>query len=179
MLWGPARPVCVAACFALLTSAPAVAAPKRITGELSSPGYTVIAVAESGKGKAAKATHTSRRFSIRPPAERVTLHLRGRDGVYVGPIVVARSKNGKRAIVGVKAGTKLGLVRIDSRKGYGTVRGLAKGRIDSRRFALAKKGVPIGAGKFGLVRSRVAPRNAPTGDLDADGVADPLDIHDN
>src|SRR4051812_2846453 len=116
-MWGPTRALCPVACGVLLASAPAVAAPKRITGTLSAPGYTVIAVAENGKGKAAKATRTSRRFSIVPPAQRVTLHLRGRDGVYVGPVVVDKSRNGKRAVLGVKAGAKLGAVKVDLRKG--------------------------------------------------------------
>jgi len=163
----------------LAACAPASAAPGPITGELSKPGYSVIAVAENGKGKATVATRNSRRFNLRPPAARVTLHLRGRDGVYVGPIVIAESNDGKRATLGVKAGTRLGVVRIDSRKRYGLVTGLARKRVDTRRWAVAKKGVPIGAGKFGLVRSRVARRTAPPGDLDADGVADPLDIDDN
>ena len=172
-------PCAVAALALLVASAPATAAPKRITGKLSKPGYSVIAVAADGKGKVSAGTRTSRRFNLRPPAKRVTLHLRGPDGVYVGPIVVAASKDGTRAIVGVKAGTRLGLVRVDSRKGYGAVQELAESRVDDLRWARAKNGVPIGAGKFGLVRSRIARRRAPPGDLDADGVADPLDIDDN
>ena len=44
--------------------------------------------------------------------------------------------------------------------------------------ARAKKGVPIGAGNFGRVRSKNTGGGAP-GDLDLDGVADPLDIDDD
>jgi hypothetical protein len=172
----PACALCLVACGVLLAGAPAAAAPKRITGKLSRPGYTVIAIAASGKGNAARATPG---FSLRPPAGRVTLHLEAPDGVYAGPVVVATGKRGKRAIVGVKAGTRLGLVRINSRGGYAKVsRKLARKQIDRRRWARAKKGVPIGAGRFGLVRSRVG-RSSPPGDLDADGIADPLDIDDN
>ena len=36
----------------------------------------------------------------------MTLQLRAKDGSYAGPIVVGRK--GKRAIVGIKAGAKLG-----------------------------------------------------------------------
>ena len=172
-------PCAVAALALLVAGVPAAAAPKRISGKLSKPGYAVIAVAANGKGKVSAAARTSRRFSLRPPAKRVTLHLRNRDGGYAGPIVVGASKSGSRAIVGVKAGTRLGLVRVDSRKGHGAVRELAKKRVDERRWARAKKGVPIGAGKFGLVRSSVARRRAPPGDIDADGIADPLDIDAN
>ena len=46
------------------------------------------------------------------------------------------------------------------------------------RWARAKNGVPIGAGRFGLVRSTL-PRHAPAGDLDADGVPNVLDIDVN
>jgi hypothetical protein len=172
-------PCAVAALALLVASAPATAAPKRITGKLSKPGYSVIAVAADGKGKVSAAKRRSRRFSLRPPAKLVTLHLRGRNGGYAGPIVLGTSKRGARAIVGVKAGTRLGLVRVDSRKRYGAVQGLAQRRVDRSRWARAKNGVPIGAGQFGLVRSRIARRRTPPGDLDADGVADPLDIDNN
>ena len=167
----------VAAFVALLaTSVPASAAPQRITGTLSKPGYSVIALAANGEGKATRATP---RFSLRPPARVVTLHLRGPDGVYAGPIVVATSSKGKRALLGVKAGTKLGEIRVNSRKGYARLSSrLANELVDSRRSARAKKGVPLGAGNFGLVRSKV-PRKSPPGDLDADGVANPLDIDAN
>lgn len=176
MSWGPAHAICLGACGALFASAPAAAAPKPISGTLSAPGYTVIALADNGKGKTSKA---SRRFSVRPPAERVTLQLRRRDGVYFGPIVVSTSRKGKRAIFGVKAGAKLGRIKIDARKGYATVTRMPKKQIDTRHWATAKNGVPVGADKFGLVRSRVARSKAPPGDLDADGVPNPLDIDDN
>ena len=40
----------------LLASAPAGAAPKPITGKLSKPGYTVIALAANGKASAVQAS---------------------------------------------------------------------------------------------------------------------------
>jgi hypothetical protein len=157
----------------LAVSAPAAAAQKSITGKLSKRGYVVIAVAANGEGKTAQATP---KFSLRPPAKAVTLHLRGPDGVYVGPIVITSSTNGKRIVLGVKAGTRLGDIKINARKGYAFVENTpAKGRLDPRRFARAKNGIPLGAGNFGLVRSK-PPGNSPPGDRDADGVANRLDI---
>jgi hypothetical protein len=130
-------PCAVAALALLVASAPATAAPKRITGKLSKSGYSVIAVAAEGKGKVSAAKRTSRKFSLRPPAKLVTLHLRGRDGGYAGPIVVGASKSGRRATVGVNAGARLGLIRVDSRKGYGAVQAVAKSGVDQRRWARA------------------------------------------
>lgn len=165
---------CAATALALLVaSAPGTAAPKRITGKLSKPGYTVIALTATGEGKTVRATP---RFKLRPPARRVSLHLWGPDGFYAGPVVVGKQTNGRVAIVGVKAGAKLGKVEVNKRKGYAKVKPtLREKSLDRKRSARAKKGVPIGAGNFGFVRSKV-PRKSPPGDLDADGVADPLDI---
>ncbi|MEK6276852.1 MAG: hypothetical protein AABM29_02410 [Actinomycetota bacterium] len=169
---------CLAASLALLVaSAPAVAAKKPITGKLSKSGYTVLALAANGKTTAARAN--PRRFKLRPPAKRVTLHLRAKDGTYAGPIVVTRKKRGKRAILGVKAGAKLGRVKVKAGKGYAKVkRKPPRKLIDAKRKARAKKGAPIGAGNFGRVPSANTKGGAP-GDRDLDGVADPLDIDDD
>ena len=51
---------------------------------------------------------TTARLPQLDSAGRVTLHLRAPNGTYAGPIVVGRRKKGKRAIVGVKAGARLG-----------------------------------------------------------------------
>ena len=164
---------CAAAFVALLfLSVSSAAAPKRISGELSRPGYTVIALADTGEAKVVRATPE---FKLRPPAKRVSLHLQGRDGVYAGPIVVGQAKNGQRAIVGVKRGAQLGEVVVKSRKGFAKAKAVDSNKVDAKREARAQKGVPIGAGNFGLVRSRSL-RPAPPGDRDADGIADPLDI---
>src|SRR4051794_13416260 len=89
----------VVALFALLAaSSPSAAAPRRITGKLSRAGLTVIAVAADGKATSVRAAGAA--FRLRPPATRVTLHLRGRDGRYAGPIVVGRNRSGSRAILG-------------------------------------------------------------------------------
>src|SRR5437867_3990827 len=143
----------VALLFALVTAPLAEAAKKPITGKLSKPGYTVIALAANGKASSARAK--PRKFKLRRPAKRVTLHLRAKDGTYAGPIVVAKKKKGKSAILGVKAGAKLGKVKVKRGKGFAKVkRKPPKKFVDAKRKARAKKGVPIGAGKFGRVRSK-------------------------
>lgn len=166
----------ITAGLALLSAgAPAAAAPARITGTLSKPGYTVIAQAANGRATSVKVR--DRRFSIRPPATRVTLHLRDRRARYAGPIVVGREKSGRVAILGVKAGARLGTVRVGL--GYAALaRKPGKAWIDVKRTARAVRGVPIGARRFGLVRA-TPPRRPPPGDRDMDGVADPLDIDDD
>jgi hypothetical protein len=164
---------------------------KRISGRLSAPGYMVIALAYTGKGVTAEPK--GRSFSLRPPAERVTLHLRTRDGTYGGPIVLGtpvkkgakksakkkgRKKGKSHVIVGVKAGAKLGKIAVNNAQGYAKVKGRPeKGSVDPKRFAQATKGVPIGNGlNVGLVRSTA---HGPSSDLDLDGVSNPLDVDDD
>jgi hypothetical protein len=174
--------LCLAASLALLAanfSSVAAAKPAKspLTGKLSKPGYTVIALAASGKATSVVTKH--RKFKLRPPAKRVTLQLRAKDGTYAGPIVVDEAKKGKRAILGVKVGAKLGKVKVKARKGYAKLtRALPKRWLDPKRWARARKGVPIGAGRFGRVRSRHTHGGAP-GDLDLDGIPDPLDVDDD
>jgi len=159
----------------LITSAPATAAPKRITGELTKPGYTVIALAANGKARAVRASQGE--FRLRPPASLVTLHLRALDGTYAGPIVVGRAR--KRAIVGIRAGAKLGEVKVSARRGYAKVsKQLPDKSLDRGQTAKAKNGVPIGAGVFGRVRSSL-PREPIPADRDLDGIPDLLDIDDD
>jgi hypothetical protein len=168
----------VAASLALLAaSVPAAAAPKPITGKLSRPGYTVIALAANGKAKVVRASRG--RFRLRPPAKRVTLHLRAPSGSYAGPIVLGRKKKGKRAIVGVKAGARLG--RVSVRRGYARVsKRLQRKWLDARRAARARRGAPIGARVFGRVRSKPpSDKEYVEGDGDFDGIPDQLDIDDD
>jgi hypothetical protein len=166
--------ICVAASAALVVpSAPAAAAPDLITGKLNaSGGYTVIALASNGR---AKSVRTKGSFKLRPPAERVTLHLRAANGIYAGPITVGT--DGKRAVVGVMAGAKLG--QVDVHQGYATLAAKLPGKwLDKARTARAVNGVPIGASVFGRVKSK-PPRGAPAGDRDLDGIPNPLDVDDD
>lgn len=168
--------LCSGACvIALLaTSGSASAARKPITGELNRSGYTVIALATNGKATVSRASRET--FRLRPPARRVTLHLRAPSGTYAGPIVISRSK-GRRAIVGVKGGARLG--RVTVRSGYARLAArLAKRWVDSKRVARARRGVPIGARVFGRVRSQ-PPRRPLPADPDLDGIPDRLDIDDD
>lgn len=163
--------------FTARTRAATIARIAAISGTLSKPGYTVIALAANGKATSTRATHGS--FSLRPPAGRVTLQLRAPSGIYAGPVVIGSEQHGARAIVGVRAGARLGKVTVNIRRGYASVaRRVARRWVDTSRWARARKGIPIGAGDFGRVRSK-PPRVSPPGDLDADGVPDRLDIDIN
>ena len=165
----------VAALAALATGAPAAAAPKPISGKLSKPGYTVIALADSGKARVVRVRRS--RFAVRPPARRVTLQLRRPDGVYAGPVVVARRERGTRAIVGVRPGTRLGRIRV--RRGYATVRKrLGDDRVLTDVLVRARRGKPIGAGRFGRVRSRDV-RDPLPADGDGDGIRVVLVVDDD
>ena len=154
----------------LHASEPATAARRPITGTLSQPGYTVIALADSGKARSVRAS--TRPFRLVPPADRVTLHLRASSGKYAGPIVVGARRGG--AVVGVRAGARLGRIAVLADHGRARAGRFAVGS----RLARARRGVPIGAGVFGRVRSR-PPRGAPRTDRDLDGVPNPLDVDDD
>jgi hypothetical protein len=166
---------CIVALSALLTATSSSAArPSLITGKLSKPGYTVIALTGSGKAAAVR-TGRSGGFRLRPPAGVVTLQLRNSDGVYAGPIVVGKS--GRRAVTGVKAGAALGTVEVLD--GYARLaRSLRKRSLDAARWARTRRGVPIGAGNLGRVRSRGVRKGGP-GDRDLDGVPNRLDVDDD
>ena len=171
-------PCAVAALALLIASAPAAGAPKPITGKLTKPGLTVIALAASGEASLDRPNR--RKFRLRPPAQKVTLHLRAPDGTYAGPIVAGKRKKGRRAIVGVKAGAKLGKVNVKTAKGFAKVkRKLPKRFLDEEREARARKGRPIGHGRnFGRVKANRSTTPAP-GDRDRDGVPNHLDIDDD
>ncbi|MGZ4230438.1 MAG: hypothetical protein ACXVVQ_03325 [Solirubrobacteraceae bacterium] len=155
----------IAAITMLLTFAAAAPASARsfrpITGKLNKSGYTLVALAYNGAATKVKAKHGE--FAIRPPAARATLQLIGPSGRYAGPVIVGGS--GKRVIEGVKAGAKLGVIQL--RKGYAALkhplkRKLARKWLDSRRWAQAKRGVPLGNGRnLCLVRSHI--HNGPSG----------------
>jgi hypothetical protein len=149
--------------------------PKPIKGKLDEAGLTVMAL--DARGEASLDVADRGRFRLTPPARRVTLHLRGVDGIYAGPIVVGREK--KKAIVGVEAGAKLGATQVSERKGYAKVKGgLPEKAVDDSIRARARNGVPIGAGVFGRVRSKNARGGVP-GDSDLDGIPEPLDVDDD
>jgi hypothetical protein len=167
---------CPAAVLALwATSIPAIAAPKPITGKLSEPGYTVIALSAKGTGaNSVRVRHG--RFKLSPPSRLVTLHLRGSDGKYAGSIVVAGG--GDQVVVGVKAGASLGTIAVLD--GYAKVAGRPSAHsIERRRVARARNGVPKGVGNYGRVRSRPTRASGAGADRDRDGLPGALDIDDD
>jgi hypothetical protein len=168
-------PLIAAAFLCVSSAAPAAAKPKPISGKLSKPGYTVVALASNGKARATAAK--GRNFKLTPPAKKVTLHLRSADGVYAGPIVVA-TKGKNRALVGVKAGAKLGAIKI--LKGYAKPkRKLSKRFVDRSATARAKQGVPLGAGLFGRVKTKAAGAAGQGRDQDLDGLPGAFDVDDD
>lgn len=163
--------ILVLVAFGATTAAAARLAP--ITGHLSQRGYTVLALAAGGEATSVVAKHG--KFTLRPPAEHVTLQLRAPDGAYAGPVVVGSRQKGKRAIVGVLAGAHLGKIIVKPDQGYAKVaKRPPKGSADTKRVARAKKGVPIGAANFGRVR--VAKLTGPSSDRDLDGIPTSLDV---
>jgi hypothetical protein len=91
----------------LLAATPADARRPAITGSLDRSGYTLVAL---GPDESSRSVRVKRRFKLVPPARTVTLQLRDRSGALFGPVVIRGS--GKRVVVGVRAGAKLGLIHI-------------------------------------------------------------------
>jgi hypothetical protein len=151
---------------------PAAAKQKPITGSVTK-GYTVIALADDGRVATAVAKPA---FRLTPPAKRVTLHLRNRNGSYAGPVVAGVKK--PKAVLGVKAGAALG--KLSVKRGYAKPRRRVAARmLDAKRLARAKQGVPVGAARLGLISgSATAPAGAGR-DADADGIPGAFDVDDD
>jgi hypothetical protein len=158
----------------LLAGGPAADARRpAIEGRVAGSGYEVVALSAEGRSRTAAAR---RDFRLVPPARTVTLHLRDRDGVYVGPVVVAGG--GRRAVVRVRAGADLGTIEV--RGSYGRTReDLSRRRRGRGRAVRANGGIPIGVGRLGFVAS--APRGpvGPGHDRDADGIPALWDVDDD
>lgn len=167
------RPFALTVVLAALLCAPgaAAAAAPPLSGSVSKPGFSVIALALNGRARSAEA---NRKFRIAPPAKVVTLHLRDKRGRYAGPVVVGRK--GKRLVLGVKAGAKLG--RISVRKGFGVARVKPAKRV-AARWARARKGRPIGARVLGRIRSKASGRAGAGRDPDRDGIPGAFDVDDD
>jgi hypothetical protein len=156
----------------LLGFAPAAQGRARIRGELDRAGFTVVALAADGSSRSARGG----RFSIDPPARVVTLQIRAPGGGYFGPLV-AKGK-GARVVVGIRAGARLGKIRILE----GLARPVRQPRrkwLDASRTAVARKGVPIGAGRRGYVSARGRGGVGPGHDRDGDGIPGAYDVDDD
>jgi hypothetical protein len=158
-----------AAAVALVAPAAASARFAPVTGTLPKPGYTVVALGYDGTSVSSHA----RSFKLVPRAARVTLQLRDAHGKYAGPVVVG-VRHGK-AVLGVKAGARLGRIKLLA--GFArTAKPLAARFADAKRTT-AHGVVPAGNGRnFGLVRSTGHGASGPGGDTDGDGVPNAFDI---
>jgi hypothetical protein len=148
----------------------AVAKPQPVSLKLSRSGYKIVAL--DNAGHAVKAA--GRKAKLTPTATWFTLHLVDARGNYAGPIVVAGK--GTKVVVGLRAGGRLGTVKV--KRGYGVVRAPRRA-VDRRRTARARKGVPVGARTLGRVAGR---STGPAGaglDVDRDGVPAAFDVDDD
>ncbi len=137
-------------------------------------GYRMAAVCPNGKVTVAN----GRRVSLKATCPVMTLHLLSTKGKYRAPVVMGTLSNGRWAVMGVRAGTALGTLRVRSgvAKPTSTV---STSRTVSSYKARAKKGNPIGARKLGLVKSKPSGRNRPGLDYDKDGLPGVFDVDDN
>lgn len=173
----PARAIAVSAVAAVLTgliaATPAAAAAKPITGTLTKAGYRVVAVTPGGAARTARVSSNGS-FRIVPRGPVVTLSLVTKKGRYAGPVVVGGAA--KRVVLGVKAGTRLGTVRV--RPGWARA-AVPRARTTVSMWARARHGKPVGAGRNGLVRSKAVGTAGVGRDQDSDGVVGAFDIDDD
>lgn len=171
--WGrKAVPLLVVAVTALTVTGAAQAKPRAIKLSTSTD-LTVVALAPNGNAAEVSGLGD---LSISPPASRVTLHIISDEGQYLGPVVVGK-RSGK-AVMGVKAGSALGTLKL--RKGYATPSSAANLRLDKSVLAKATKaGIPIGAGKQGLVKTPANGRPGEGRDEDLDGIPGSFDVDDD
>ena len=166
----------MAACaLALALVAPAAAEARRpaIEGRVTA-SYTVVALAPDGRSRSARDVRGG--FELVPPSRTATLHLLGSSGRYLGPVVVRR--RGRSAVVRVRAGAKLGTLRV--RDGWvSTGDRVSSRRLGRGRPARARAGVPIGAGMLGMVRSRPTGPAGAGRDQDRDGIPGRWDVDDD
>ena len=166
-----------AACLlALGLCAPRARAAERppIEGRVTA-SYTVLALAPDGRSRSARDVRGD--FRIVPPARTVTLHLLGSQGRYLGPVVGRR--RGAAAVVQVRAGAKLGTLRVRDDGWVSTSRSVSPRRLGRGSPARARRGVPIGAGALGRVRSRPAGPAGAGRDRDRDGIPGRFDVDDD
>jgi hypothetical protein len=175
-LMPPKRPVAIAAVIGLsllATAIPAEARNAAITGKLDHPSYTVVALASNGASRSVRAGH---HFKLVPPARVVTLQLLDANGGYRGPVIVGG--RGKSVIMGVRAGARLGRIRIHLDFAT-TLRKVSSKSLAKRHTAKARHGVPIGVGVGGLVLSSRRGPPGPGRDQDHDGIPGLFDADDN
>jgi hypothetical protein len=163
----------LAAALLAVSPAAALAKPKPVTGSLAAKGYTIIALGYDGKATSVKSGGA---FKLVPPAARFTLHLRAASGKYAGPVVVGGSA--KSVVLGVRAGAKLGKLKLG--RGFAKpAKALPASAIDRSRTAKARRGVPLGAAVFGLVKGVARGASGPGADPDHDGIPNAFDVDDN
>jgi hypothetical protein len=157
----------------LALAPPAEGRRAKIRGHLDRSGYTVVALAADG---AATRTNGKVGFALAPPAKTVTLQIRDRSGVYLGPLVVRGNRS--RVVLGVRAGARLGKIRVLAKYAR-LVHAPRKKWLDTGRTARARAGVPLGAGLRGLVPGRADGPSGPGLDRDRDGIPGAFDIDDD
>ncbi|MDP4013729.1 MAG: hypothetical protein U0990_10850 [Candidatus Nanopelagicales bacterium] len=173
--------------------APSVRAVKAKGKVKKAKGMTLLTMSRAGYVMARKILKKKGNFSLRV-RDGSSLHLITRDGVYAGPLVLAKSKKGKRAHIYLKSvGSGVNIGKVKVLNGYAKVKSSKKLRKKLARkanfavgaSALAKKGRPKGARHQGVVsvkkkmmlqKSAASKRAA---DLDRDGYVNVFDLDAN
>jgi hypothetical protein len=165
-------------------------------------GMRIAAIGLDGTATSATLPATGK-FKLRVPATRAknaSLHLFSTTGEYFGPVILARK--GRNAYVRLTA-KQTALGNITRKSGFASVSGKLAGSLyyKTGTVQLDDQGVPLGAGRLGLVKAATASSeralrvsanadagatqpNDPCGklvgaDCDRDGIPNSIDVDDN
>jgi hypothetical protein len=161
---------------------PASAAAATVSGTVTGGrGYRLLLVQANGTAK--KVTISARTGAFWISGVRLSgasLQLVKSDGSYYGPVVLKNTSTGAFIFIRGTANLKIGTAKLKG--GYALVVAPTIGRYQmlAAYRATAVRGKPIGASKFGRVKTAYPQgfRGA-GGDLDRDGIISAFDIDDN
>jgi hypothetical protein len=167
---------------ATLAVMPSVASAATVSGTVKNgAGYKIMLVRADGTAKKVTITAPSGAFSIAGVRlGNASLQLVNADGSYYGPVVLKTTASA--AFIFIKGAADLKLGRVNLKGGCALLAKAPAGRFQTLAAYKAKalRGKPIGAGKFGRVRTaQPLGLNGPGGDLDRDGIINAFDIDDN
>ena len=135
----------------------------------------MIALAASGRGE--DQSRCARQVQAPPADQERDPAAAAPDGTYAGPIVVAEKEHGERAIVGIKAGAKLGRIEVNPADGYAEL----ATRLPASTSTSSARPSPSREPRWAPATSAesASTGGSAPGDGDLDGVPNAVDVDDD
>lgn len=171
----------VASLLVAALAAPALAQAATISGSLiGAHGSHLVLVQADGTAKQARITPATGAFRVSGVLNAASLQIVQSNGAYYGPVVLKAYP--RRTYIFMRGNTNLKLGRIERKRGYALVMRMAAARYQTALpyTAIARRDVPVGVGRLGLVATpECLGYNGPGGDLDRDGIITAFDVDAN